>query len=276
MENRPNRVKRYETGLSRLRMTSQRVSCSQQRPGSRVPAATPFLPHGASRRNGQSAVDGAPVSDGSSLAVFRAATDTSHHEADHRRAVPVKQITVLSIAGRSSRLPATFPRVGGSTGSFGSFYAACGSPGGRHLLEPDWQSVAIDCDDRLAFSVFYAPPLYEAIVPYTGWSGLTNYLFTLFFAASAIMTRDRKPIYGVAMLLGLFAIFGVIGIYWHTWGPDAGRPDFGNPYLVYHPWRPVFTVALPVAWLLLLISSTMRKPKNSLHRSDGPTHGEPL
>ena len=127
----------------------------------------------------------------------------------------------------------------------------------------------------LSFSVFYAPPLYEASGPYTGWSGLTNYLFTLFFATSAIQTRDRKPIYGVAMLLGLFAIFGVIGIYWHTWGPDAGRSDFGNPYLVYHPWRPVFTVALPVAWLLLLISSTMRKPKKSLDRGDGPTHGEP-
>ena len=65
IENRPNRVKRHETGLSRLRMTSQRVSCSQQRPGSRVPAVTPFLPHGASRRNGQFAVDGATVSDGS-------------------------------------------------------------------------------------------------------------------------------------------------------------------------------------------------------------------
>jgi hypothetical protein len=108
-------------------------------------------------------------------------------------------------------------------------------------------------------SGIFAPPLNAAIVPYTGWSGLTFYMFTLFFAIAAILTPQRKQIYGVVALLGLAVLFGALDTFRHTWGPEAGTPDFGNPYLTYHPYRPVFTVVLPAAWLLLLSSPSMRK-----------------
>jgi hypothetical protein len=111
----------------------------------------------------------------------------------------------------------------------------------------------------LFFSVFYAPPLNAAIIPYTGWSGLAFYMFTLFFAISAIITPQRKLIYRVVALLGLAVLFGAFDTFWHTLGPEAGGPDFGNPYLIYHPYRPIFTIVLPAFWLLLLIFPIMRK-----------------
>lgn len=111
----------------------------------------------------------------------------------------------------------------------------------------------------LAFSGFYAPPLNAAIIPYTGWSSLGLYLFTLFFAIAAILTPQRKQVYAVAALLGLFVLLGAIDTYRYTLGPEAGTTDFGNPYLIYHPLRPVFTIALPAFWLVLLISPIMRK-----------------
>ena len=98
-----------------------------------------------------------------------------------------------------------------------------------------------------------------AITPYTGWSGLGYYMFTLFFAISAIHTPPRKQVYGVVALLGLAVLFGALDTFRHTLGPEAGRPDFGNPYLIYHPYRPIITILLPASWLLLLITPSMRK-----------------
>ena len=111
----------------------------------------------------------------------------------------------------------------------------------------------------LSLSTFYAPSLDAAIVPYTGWLGLYLYMFTLFFAMSAILTPQRKSIYGVVAFLGLFVLFGTLDTYQNTFGPDAGREDFGNPYLIYQTYRPVFTIALPAFWIVLLTSPTMRK-----------------
>jgi hypothetical protein len=111
----------------------------------------------------------------------------------------------------------------------------------------------------LFFSGFYAPPLNAAIIPYTGWAGLGLYMFTLFFAISAIITPQRKMIYGVVLLLGLAVLFGAFDTFWHTLGPEAGRPDFNNPYLIYHPYRPIITIVLPAFWLLLLICPITRK-----------------
>jgi len=84
-------------------------------------------------------------------------------------------------------------------------------------------------------------------------------MFTLYFAISAILTPQRKLVYAVALLLGLAVLFGAFDTFRHTLRPEAGTPDHGNPYLTYHPYRPVFTIVLPASWLLLLISPVMRK-----------------
>jgi hypothetical protein len=111
----------------------------------------------------------------------------------------------------------------------------------------------------LSFSVFYSRPLNAAIVPYVGWGGLTLYLFGLFPAFAAIYTPQRKQIYSIAALLALSVLFGFADTFWHSWGSAAGKNNFGNPYLTYHPMRPFFTIALPALWLSLILSPYMRK-----------------
>jgi hypothetical protein len=104
----------------------------------------------------------------------------------------------------------------------------------------------------------FADPVSAAIVPYTGWSGLSFYLPTVYFALAAIFTSQRKLVYVVEVFLGLVVLFGVFDTFQHTWGTEAGKPDLGNPYLTYHPYHPLFTVAVPATWLLLLLSPSVR------------------
>src|SRR5262249_41461272 len=103
----------------------------------------------------------------------------------------------------------------------------------------------------LGFSVFVAPRFYATLVPYTGWGGLSGYLFTLQFAVSAIRSGKRQPVYAMASLLALFVFFGAIEVFRHAVHP---RPNNTNPYLAYHSSRIVFVMALPIAWILLLLS----------------------
>ena len=111
----------------------------------------------------------------------------------------------------------------------------------------------------LSFSGWFAPHLNAAIIPYTGWSALSFYMFTLFFAISAVLTPQRNQVYAVVALLGLAVTFSAFDTFLHTLGSLTGRPDSGNPYLTYSPWRPVFTMLLPATWLLLLVSPVMRQ-----------------
>jgi hypothetical protein len=109
----------------------------------------------------------------------------------------------------------------------------------------------------LGFSVFVAPRFHATLVPYTGWSGLTCYLFTVQFAVSAIRSGKRQPVYVIALMLALYVFFGAIEVFRHAAYPPT---DNTNPYLAYHSSRIVFVMALPIAWILLLLSPlTLRK-----------------
>jgi hypothetical protein len=110
-----------------------------------------------------------------------------------------------------------------------------------------------------SLSSFFAGELHATVVPFTGWSGLSYYMSTLYFAIVAVITPNRKPVYLVAALLGVVIVFGGLEAYQHLWGSKVGRIDNGNPYLIYHPARPAITVALPAFWLALLISPSMKR-----------------
>jgi hypothetical protein len=110
----------------------------------------------------------------------------------------------------------------------------------------------------ISMSVFYAPSLHAAVVPYAGWLGLSMYSITLFFAMFGMLTSHRRAINGVVALLSLFVLFGAYDTFDHNWGLGARRENFGNPYLVYSACRPFFTIGLPVLWILLLTSKPIR------------------
>lgn len=113
----------------------------------------------------------------------------------------------------------------------------------------------------LHFTVFFAPRFNQRIVPFTGWQGLGYYMFTLYFIIAALTTPQTPArirfMRGVHFILGAAALIGIID-FWQFYG----TPNFDNPYLTYSPWRPLITIALPLLWLALLISPTMKRWNN--------------
>jgi hypothetical protein len=111
----------------------------------------------------------------------------------------------------------------------------------------------------LSMAASLVRPLGEVLIPYTGWRGGIDYLFTLYFAGATAATAQRKLIYIVILLLGFFALGGVLEFNGHVVSPDPARMKPGNPALFFHELRPAVTIVLPLAWLCLLLSPSMRK-----------------
>ncbi|MEX2112542.1 MAG: hypothetical protein WD845_05115 [Pirellulales bacterium] len=114
----------------------------------------------------------------------------------------------------------------------------------------------------LSMTVFFAPPLNRAIVPYTGWNPGMIYMFTIFFSVTAAIggqRGQRRVIYGIVLLLGLGIGIGLFDMALAWKNPSMLQASQTNPYLVYAAQRPIFTVVAPLAWLLLLLSPVMRK-----------------
>jgi hypothetical protein len=111
----------------------------------------------------------------------------------------------------------------------------------------------------LSIAAAFVRPLGNVITPFTGWTGGINYLFTLYFAAATAGTSQRKLVYIVIGFLGFFALGGVFELAGHVVAPDPVRMKPGNSALYFHELRPVVTIVLPLAWIMLLLSPGMRK-----------------
>ena len=121
------------------------------------------------------------------------------------------------------------------------------------------------------FGISLFPRLYEKTVPFTGWSGLGFYSFSLVLMVMAILTPRRSS--GRNAVVGLLvfgAVFGLWDTYEHTWGSGAGRDDQGNPFLIYSPWQPLITVGVPLIWAFMLISPPMNRWVKSTDRFHTP------
>ncbi len=108
----------------------------------------------------------------------------------------------------------------------------------------------------LSLVLAFIPPINSHIVPYTGWAGAFLYANTFYFVFAAIVHGPRKAVYAAPGMIGLFLGFGVIELIQHLW---VEYRDFGNPYLEFNPLRPVFTIAFPAGWILLLLSPSVRR-----------------
>ena len=93
----------------------------------------------------------------------------------------------------------------------------------------------------------------EAIIPFTGWSPNLGYLFGLYFVFALIFSRREALRLGVVGPLLVQIVFGLVDL------SRSGRENYGNPYLTVSPWRPVWTMAVPAIWVLVLYSPRMRK-----------------
>ena len=94
----------------------------------------------------------------------------------------------------------------------------------------------------LSLSGIVSQPLNQALVPYMGWSGLSLYMFTLYFTIGPVFSSSpllRRTIFLNVFMLGVFVVIGSREMIQHL---SAPKRDFGNPYLTYHVWRPAFTI----------------------------------
>ena len=102
--------------------------------------------------------------------------------------------------------------------------------------------------------------LHESIVPYTGWIPGHEYRPILFFIVLYSYTMKNHQI-SILFIRGMSAAFigfslfnGVID--WTTISPeDYTNP---NPYLRYDSLRPLFTIALPLFWVLIITGSQLK------------------
>ena len=91
--------------------------------------------------------------------------------------------------------------------------------------------------------------LQERVVPYTGWVPSMCYAFSLYFGFSALQTGNARNRTAVLLFPAMQAAFGVL-----AWFGMGGARVSPNPYLRVSPWRPLWTIALPLAWLALLMA----------------------
>jgi peroxiredoxin len=110
---------------------------------------------------------------------------------------------------------------------------------------------------------FWGPiSLNEKIVPITGWGMSTAYMMTGILAVFYCITRAHRMLYGMAAILLMNIGIGIV---------DALKPvgeDFGNPWLMVSPWRPVWSILLPGLWMIVVLH-TLRSRHLTTAVSDG-------
>ena len=107
----------------------------------------------------------------------------------------------------------------------------------------------------IALPIVGPKKLWEAIVPFTGWSPALGYMFGLFFTFALIYIKSPQSClrFGIIAPLALQIIFGLFIQATHSVN------SFNNPYLTVSPWQPVWTVAIPALWIAILLSPRMNR-----------------
>jgi hypothetical protein len=97
-----------------------------------------------------------------------------------------------------------------------------------------------------------ARPFRELVTPYTGWVGAMPYMFAL-AGAPVLYVRVRtagvvrRYIRAQCIVLLLYVVFGV-----GDFAMFHNIRDASNPMLNYSLARPIWTVAIPIAWAIAL------------------------
>ncbi len=100
--------------------------------------------------------------------------------------------------------------------------------------------------------------LYETIIPYTGWSPGYFFMYIVFIIIWSYTIKNQLR---STLLLRSYSIF-TFGVHlfrgitdWNSVFPeDYTNP---NPYLRYDSLRPIYTIALPLFWILIHTGSQL-------------------
>lgn len=87
-------------------------------------------------------------------------------------------------------------------------------------------------------------------------STLFLYMFTVHTLYLAMTRSSRSETFWLAGFMVFLALVGVFDFYL-----SSGLEDFGNPYLIYSPIRPLITIGLPLVWMtaFLIHAKSLRK-----------------
>jgi len=132
------------------------------------------------------------------------------------------------------------------------------------LSSGSWRAAPTELLAFLAFSIVvvaidfgagaFAPSFHEASIQYTGWVGSMTYLFGAIMALAVSAKRTNRS---RIILIGYLAVFAV-GHAVEFWG-ERGRADHENPYLRVSPYRPIWTVLIPLLWMAVLLSPRVKR-----------------
>ena len=85
------------------------------------------------------------------------------------------------------------------------------------------------------------------LVPHMGWAGDFIYVTFLGGGIGLLFTRKEKVRKLILFMFLLLLLLGVYNLY-----TKYGADDYGNPFLTYGAFRPVWEIALPIIWMYLL------------------------
>lgn len=101
--------------------------------------------------------------------------------------------------------------------------------------------------------------LYQSVIPFTGWSPGRDYRMIFFFIIlySYTFRNHQKKLLIIRVMSVIFIGFPFYyGISdWITVLPDDYTNS--NPYLRIDPIRPIFTIALPLFWIIVITGSQL-------------------
>lgn len=110
----------------------------------------------------------------------------------------------------------------------------------------------------LVLGVFLVPLHFNWLLQYIGGGAIPLAMGSLVFCWMAIFTNQRSVIPRFSLLLVMLAAFGGFEVYLHYWGSLRDANRFGNPYLNYSDWQPVFTIGVPLLWAAALRARQVR------------------
>ncbi len=101
--------------------------------------------------------------------------------------------------------------------------------------------------------------LYKSIIPYTGWSPGNYYFMFIVFIIIWSYTIKNQQISILFLRCYFILTFGMHLLYGITDWNSVLPEDYtnANPYLRYDSLRPIYTIALPLFWILIHTGSQL-------------------
>lgn len=103
----------------------------------------------------------------------------------------------------------------------------------------------------------------ETLVPITGWNMGFVYIFNMIISIGPMKNPHGKigmltSQYGNILILVISTLFGLRDLLTY----DGGYTS--DPYLSHSPLRPIWTIAIPIGWIIVLLTPRIKKYYQSL------------